>query len=144
MLYWVGKSLRHPLFPGLRATSASEAKTRQYDALAGSFHELQAAAIAGATARRAVFVTAPEGWNLPTDSQRDVLWILFQVPSYVLQLDSNGKVRAYECEARSGLHNVRSGENSMECACGRPGLAASPFPCGRADHDFAASASSAA
>jgi len=79
--------------------------------------------------RRAVFVLQNEGDPLLSDAQRDELWELFQVPVYVLLLDANHRVCAYECEAHQGLHLPRdigphrapAGLEASPCGCGRPG-----------------------
>lgn len=147
MRYWIRNSFRHPLFPGLRIAAAAQANGRRYEALAGSFHQLEKAARGGAVARCAVFIAARGGERLPTDEQRDALWNLFQVPIYFVQLDDHGRVCAYECEARDGLHMAWAESGRVECGCGRPGLlsigAATARPPSRA-HRLVASVSSAA
>jgi len=76
----------------------------------------------GATATRGVLVVQREGEHLPGEEQRAALWDWFRVPSYVVQVDGDGKVRAYECEARIGLHQAQAVDGRVECDCGRPGF----------------------
>jgi len=76
----------------------------------------------GAVVRRAVFVVHHEGEPLPSEDQQDALWDLFRVPNYVLQVDAGGRVCAYECEAREGLHTTTAADDAVQCGCGRPGL----------------------
>ena len=125
--------MRHPLFPKLPATPAARAKGI-HAALYGSFQELIAARYAGASVRRAVFVTVREGDPPLSAENRDALWEIYQAPSYVLLLDYRGRLLAYECETQSGLHVSDSGGSAWEwltgrdagdepvvCECGRPG-----------------------
>jgi hypothetical protein len=116
---------RHPFFPELAATPATEARGR-CAALAGTFRELARAAAAGVAVRRAVFVLNHADEVL-SDGERDELWRMFQVPVYALLADSAGRVVAWECEAQNGLH-VAAGSGipagmreESPCACGRPG-----------------------
>lgn len=80
--------------------------------------------------RRAVFVLQNEGDSLLSDAQRDELWDRFEVPVYVLLLDANRKVCAYECEAHQDLHltwdsaaprRIPPAIEVSPCGCGRPG-----------------------
>lgn len=122
--------IRHPLFPALSAIPASEA-SGVCAAIAGTFRELMQGYSAGARATRVVFATAGFTGPFLSDSERDRLWELFEVPAYLLILDPKGRVAAYECEAYEGLHLVDGSivpsslaGNSEEspCGCGRPGL----------------------
>ena len=122
MLSWFGPKLRHPFYPEIPATSAPEARKGSVLALWGSLHELEQAAQAGVTVRRAVFVT--HRWNqlLMTDGQRDHVWNLFEAPVYAVLLDRFGGLVAYECEAQNGLHMAAGVLESAMCNCGRPGM----------------------
>jgi len=124
MPFSFGPRIRHPFFPWLTPTPAGEAKSVS-SALYGSFPELIRAAHAGAQASRAVFVTLRQQETPLTDRQRDTLWELFQVPSFVLLLDGKRHLLAYECEAQSGLHvNPKypiASSTAAACECGRPG-----------------------
>ena len=117
-LFTFQRRIRHPFFPDLAAAPAEGARGRS-NALAGTFGELAQAAARGAEARRAVFVVTSEGGHL-SDRERNELWRLFQVPVYALLLEPGGRVTAWECEAQTGLHVAKGGEESA-CACGRPG-----------------------
>jgi len=124
MQFHIGHRIRHPFFPKLKLTPAREAKSLN-PALYGGFQELVSAGGAGARVRRAVFVTCLENVPLPSDSERDVLWEIFQVPAFAIVLDARGRVLAYECEAQGGLHvndQCSAATARMEvCECGRPG-----------------------
>jgi hypothetical protein len=121
MSLWFRPRVRHPFYPGLFATPAVEAHTRVV-ALSGAFHELEQAAAAGASAQRALFVTNRWDGASLTDAQRDRLWTLFQVPAYVMLVDGNGGLVAFECEAQNGFHVPgKAAPNSPICECGRPG-----------------------
>jgi hypothetical protein len=124
MHFSFGSRIRHPFFPGLTPIPAGEAKESS-PALFGTFAELVDAASAGAHVDRAVFVTLQESEPLPSDSDRDVLWKMFQVPAFAMLLDRKGRVLAYECEAQSGLHvspkYPMAQESAALCECGRPG-----------------------
>ncbi len=124
MHFGFGPRIRHPFFPGLTPIPAGEAKEIS-SALFGTFEELVEAAGAGAHVKRAVFVTLHEREPLPSDSDRDVLWKMFQVPAFAMLLDPKGRVLAYECEAQSGLHVSPkysvAPESAAQCECGRPG-----------------------
>jgi hypothetical protein len=98
-------------------------------AVSGTFQQLAHAALRRVQPRRAVFVLQNEGDPLLTDAQRDELWELFRVPVYVLLLDADNRVYAYECEAHQGLHLPRdigphgapSSIETSPCGCGRAG-----------------------
>jgi hypothetical protein len=98
-------------------------------ALSGTFSQLTYAGLRRVEVRRAVFVLQKENEPLLSEAQREELWQLFRVPVYVLLLDANGKVCAYECEAHQGLHLARDdrrrrilpGVETSPCGCGRPG-----------------------
>jgi hypothetical protein len=117
-------SLRHPFYPGLRVTRARAAKVR-HTVLAGSFQELADAATRGVQVTHAIFLLRDESSPPDEEARRDALWRWFQVPSFVLVVDSQGRPKAYECEAREGLHvpsPPASGEyDTRLCPCGRPG-----------------------
>ena len=124
MLFRFGPRIRHPFFPGLQATAATEAKAR-VSALYGTFEQLVRAADAGASVSRALFVLKRENEPLLSDSERDVLWSRFRAPALMLLVDSRQHVIAYECEAQSGFHvntqRVPAQESADVCECGRPG-----------------------
>ena len=125
---WFKSRVRHPLYPSVRATPAPSSVGHP-TAVSGTFQELAQAAMRRVEPRRAVFVLQHEGDRLLSDAQRDELWVHFEVPIYVLLLDSKGKVCAYECEAHQGLHlpadgvrrRVPPGSETAPCGCGRPG-----------------------
>ena len=122
---WFWPRLRHPLYPGLRITRAARAAGR-HSVVAGTFPELALAASVGACASRAVFILSDEGAPLPSPTEREQLWQWFPVPSFVMVLGADGRLKAYECEARDGLHVVdnpgRAGDPEPSlCPCGRPG-----------------------
>jgi hypothetical protein len=111
----LAKRVRHPFFPDLAADPAASARGRS-KALAGTFHELAAAAARGAEA-----LTTPA--ETLSDGQRHELWRLFQVPVYALVTGRDGSLLGWECEAQNGLHSAdREGEGV--CACGRAGAKA--------------------
>ena len=120
--------VRHPLYPSVRATPA-QASYGHPAAVSGTFQELTQAALRRVEPRRAVFVLQNEGETLLTGAQRDELWEQFQVPVYVLVLDRDRHVCAYECEAHQGLHLTPTGPprrtppgiETTLCGCGRPG-----------------------
>jgi hypothetical protein len=125
MLQRLWPRLRHPLYPKLRITRASNASGR-HAVLAGTMQELASAARTKAGALRAVFVLTGEGMPLPSSDEREQLWQWFEVPSFVLVLDRDGRLLAYECEAKDGLHIAgeerRAGPpETFPCPCGRPG-----------------------
>lgn len=124
MLFSFGLRIRHPFFPGLHPTPATEAKPLN-PALYGTFQELARAAGAGARVQRAVFVTCLEDEPVPGDSEHDALWEMFQVPAFAMLLDGKGRPLAYECEAQNGLHLSGKGglasADTIVCECGRPG-----------------------
>ena len=128
-MFWIFQPrVRHPLYPSVRATPALSSFGHPM-AVSGTFKQLAQAASRRVEPRRAVFVLQNEGDHLLTDAQRDELWEQFQVPVYVLLLDGNRRVCAYECEAHQGLHlpqgsgprRIPSGLESSPCGCGRPG-----------------------
>jgi len=116
-LFWFRRRIRHPFFPQVAAIPAAQAHGRS-KALSGTFGELARAAERGVEARRAVYVLTREGERL-SDSQRDELWRLFEVPVFAL-VERDGRLAAWECEAQSGFH-VADGGETVECACGRGG-----------------------
>lgn len=121
MSLWFRPRIRHPFYPRLFPTPAVEAQGRVV-ALSGTFHELEQAAAAGASAQRALFVL--NRWNgAPlTDAQRDRLWTLFQVPAYAMLIDGDGRMVGFECEAQNGFHVPgKAAPDSPLCECGRPG-----------------------
>lgn len=117
-------SLRHPFYPELPATPALTA-TGRHTVLAGTFKELEQAAMRGAGASHAIFVLQSEHTPPATVRQRNRLWEWFQVPVYVMVLDAGGRPAAYECEAQEGLHvalqTPAAGLDTGLCPCGRPG-----------------------
>ena len=125
MFPWLRSIPRHPLFPRLQAAPAAKA-AGWHASLTGNFQELAQAARQGARVERALFLLIEQGAPLPSGTQRDQLWKWFEVPCYVLLVNANGKVIAYECEAQDGLHLVgrrpKAGDDeSALCPCGRPG-----------------------
>ena len=121
MSLWFKPRIRHPFYPRLFITPAVEAHGRVI-ALSGTFHELEQAAAAGASAQRALLVL--NRWNgaALTDAQRDRLWTLFQVPAYAMLIDSDGRLVGFECEAQNGFHVPgEAAPDSPLCECGRPG-----------------------
>jgi len=128
MFFPFGSRIRHPFYPGLAPTPAVEAR-RPCAALYGTFRELVESNV---PVRRAVFVVYAEGEPFLKEEERDLLWGKFQVPIFVLLLDSTGRVIACECEVQDGLH-VAPGyglpgrprglprQESEICDCGRPG-----------------------
>jgi hypothetical protein len=114
--------LRHPLYPGLAVTRAASARGL-HAVLAGSFQELADAAALGARASHAVYVLDTAERPPVSPQQRERLWEWFHVPSYLLVLDSRGRLQAYECEAQQSLHvsGEAAGDLTGICACGRPG-----------------------
>jgi hypothetical protein len=129
-MFWLFRPrVRHPLYPSVKATPAVSSFGHP-TAVSGTFQQLAHAALRRVEPRRAVFVLQSEGDPLLTDAQRDELWELFQVPVYVLLLDADQRVCAYECEAHQGLHLPRDsrpprrmpvGLETSPCGCGRPG-----------------------
>jgi hypothetical protein len=128
MFHWFHSRIRHPLYPSVRATPAPTSSGRPM-AVSGTFDELAQAAMRRVEPRRAVFVLQHEGDSSLSGAQRDQLWDQFEVPVYVLLLDRDGRVCAYECEAHQGLHLPRNagrcrippGVETSLCGCGRPG-----------------------
>jgi len=121
MSLWFRPRLRHPFYPRLLTTPAAEAHGRVI-ALSGTFHELEQAAAAGATAERALLVLNRWNGDSLTGAQRDRLWTLFQVPAYAMLIDSDGRLVGFECEAQNGFHVPgKPAPDSPLCECGRPG-----------------------
>ena len=119
--------IRHPFYPGLAVRLAAVCKG-PCTGLSGTFRELTRAATAGARARRMILALHYPGTPFLSETQRDQLWQMFQVPVLAVLLDRSGHLLAYECEAQSGLHvgpqapwSARVLE-SAPCECGRPGL----------------------
>jgi len=106
------------------AARAATAKG-EHVALAGSFDELARARVAGAGARRAVFVLHYGGRQFLSAGERDALWEMFRAPVYGMLLDRDGRVLGYECEAQDGLHVP------AECAPPAGLVDAGPCSCGR-------------
>lgn len=121
MRLWFRPRIKHPFYPGLSATPAAEAHGRVI-ALSGAFLELEQAAVAGASAQRALFVINRWDSASLTNAQRDRLWLLFQVPVYAMLVDGNGGLVGFECEAQNGFHVPgNTTPDSPLCECGRPG-----------------------
>lgn len=121
MPFWFQRRIRHPFYPKLFATPAAEAQGR-FIALSGTFHQLERAATAGASAHSALFVTTRWRGSSLTEEQRDRLWTLFQVPVYAMLLDEDNRVVGFECEAQNGFHVPgKVAPDSPLCECGRPG-----------------------
>src|SRR5271157_250641 len=118
--------IRHPFYPGLPVTLAVECKG-PCAGLSGTLRELTRAASAGARARRMILALHYPGFPFLSETQRDQLWQVFQVPVFAVLLDRNGRLLAYECEAHSGLHVGPQAPwsagvlESAPCECGRPG-----------------------
>ena len=118
--------IRHPFYPGLAVTLALECKG-PCAGLSGTLRDLTRAATAGARVRRMIFALHYPGSRFLSETERDQLWEVFQVPVCAVLLDRNGRLLAYECEAQSGLHvgpqaPWSAGElESAPCECGRPG-----------------------
>ena len=119
--------VRHPFYPGLPVTLAARYKGPCVG-LSGTLHELTRAATAGARVRRMIFALHYPGSPFLSETQRDQLWQMFQVPVLAVLLDRDGRLLAYECEAHSGLHVEPQAPwsdsvlESAPCECGRPGL----------------------
>lgn len=118
--------LRHPFYPYLRLTPASQA-SGHCAALAGSCEELFQAGARGVRVESALMVLHHASSSLLGEGERERLWQTFQVPVLAIWLDGEGRVRGYECEAQKGLHidsakGLRIGRlESAPCECGRPG-----------------------
>jgi hypothetical protein len=120
MSLWFKPRVRHPFYPRFLTTPAAEARGRVV-ALSGTFHELEKAAAAGASAQNALFVLNRKNDGSLTEMQRDRLWALFQVPAYAMLVDGNGRLIGFECEAQNGFHVPgRTAPDSPLCECGRP------------------------
>ena len=122
MTFWFRPRIRHPFFPGLNPTPASEAKGRTL-ALCGAYIELEKAAAKGVSAERAVFVLIEREGPPFTASQRDRLWRIFQTPVYALLTGSDGSIAGFECEVQQGFHlpGKPAADAETVCECGRPG-----------------------
>ena len=98
-------------------------------ALYGAFEELSLASKMGLRVSRAVFPLRRAANPFLSESQRDALWKMFQVPIYALLLDARGHVVGWECETQDGIHlreDYSAGllfgnVESTLCECGRPG-----------------------
>jgi hypothetical protein len=118
--------IRHPFYPGVPVALAVECKG-SCAGLSGTLRELTRAANAGARARRMIFALHYPGSPFLSETERDQLWQVFQVPVFALLLDRRGRLLAYECEAQSGLHVGPHAPwsagvlESAPCECGRPG-----------------------
>jgi hypothetical protein len=118
--------IRHPFYPGLAVTSAAEGKGL-CTGLSGTFHELAQAATSGARARRMIIALHYPGAPFLSETERDELWRMFQVPVFAVLLDCGGRLLAWECEAQEGLHAEPRALwsagvlESAPCECGRPG-----------------------
>jgi hypothetical protein len=123
MTFWFRPRIRHPFFPGLNPTPASEAKGRTL-ALCGAYIELERAAAKGVSAERAVFVLIEREGPPFTATHRDRLWELFQTPVYAMLTGSDGSIAGFECEVQDGFHlpGKPAPEAKTVCECGRPGL----------------------
>jgi hypothetical protein len=121
--------VRHPFYRSVKPTPAASVKSdAPAQALYGAVEELAGAAVAGIRVERAVFPVRTLAEPFLSESDRDALWDMFQVPVYALLLDGNGSVIAFECEAQDGLHlkdgcaGVLFGRIELkQCECGRPG-----------------------
>jgi hypothetical protein len=98
-------------------------------AVYGAFEELSLASEMGVRVSRAVFPLRRPSNPFLTETQRDALWDMFQVPIYALLVDARGRVVGYECETQDGIHlrddyaaGLLFGNIESElCECGRPG-----------------------
>jgi hypothetical protein len=121
MPFWFQRRIRHPFYPKLFATPATEAQGRVI-ALSGTFHQLERAAADGVSAQNALFVITRLNGSSLTEAQRDHLWTLFLVPVYAMLVDEDDRVIGFECEAQHGFHVPgRVAPDSPLCECGRPG-----------------------
>src|SRR5688572_12438749 len=124
--------IRHPLFASWKTTPAAKAAGACIT-IAGTLDELAEAAARGASASHAIFTLhATEGPFL-NGLERETLWQLFQVPHYTMIVDPKGRIVAYECEAKDGLHLAEWTPTagtiaSSPCECGRPGPRWIPAP----------------
>jgi hypothetical protein len=118
--------IRHPFYPGLEVALAVECKG-PCAGLSGTFRDLARAAAAGVRVRRMVFALHYPGFPLLSETERDQLWQVFQVPVLAVLSDRNGRLLAYECETQAGLHVGPQAPwsagvlESAPCECGRPG-----------------------
>ena len=98
-------------------------------ALYGAFEDLSVASELGLRVSRAVFPLRRPANPFLTETQRDALWNMFQVPIYALLVDVRGNVVGYECETQDGMHlradyaaGLLFGNVEWKlCECGRPG-----------------------
>jgi hypothetical protein len=95
--------LRHPFYPGLTPTRARRA-AGSHQVLGGSFRQLADAPSRGARAWHAVYIVVDEKSPPAAPLQRGQLWNWFGESSFVLVLNADGGLAAYECEAENGLH----------------------------------------
>lgn len=133
MRFAIGRRIRHPFYPAVKASFARAAKGNT-PAVYGSIEDLWSAAGSGIRVDRAVFPLRRLSEPFLTDLQRESLWQVFRVPIYALLVDRAGKVIGCECEAQDGLHlcdpratGLLPGRiESKLCECGRPGLRLMP------------------
>ncbi len=122
MSFWFRSRIRHPFFPGLTLTPATEARGCVV-ALSGNYADLERASARGVSAQSVVFVLLD--WKAPsfTLGQRDRLWEIFQTPVYGILIDGEGRVAGFECEAQSGFHSPEKTDDDTNavCECGRGG-----------------------
>ncbi len=91
------------------------------EAVAGTFLHLRDLAKRGIELTHAVIVLS---WSLNEvleGVQRDFLWRSFGVPVYQQVLRRNNSLRAYECDAHSGLHVLDASTTNVDvraCPCG--------------------------
>ena len=98
------ETVEHPLLRGVWASAPNGGGC--YSAVAGPadlFLEM-VARTARPEVEFAVLVLRHPGGSPLTESARDRLWDAFRVPVYELLCGFDGKLLAYECEARCGLH----------------------------------------
>jgi hypothetical protein len=126
---WTKSSrLRHPLYPNWKPAKAEFARG-SHQVLAGTFLQLWHAGLRGAAATRALYLVIREDSSpWVAESEREMLWRLFEVPILGLLIDAQEEVLAYECEAQQGLHvnallaplQAAAFESGV-CSCGRSG-----------------------
>ena len=115
--------VRHPLFPNLTPVYAAESSGSS-EAIVGTYAELLSASARGASASHSIFPVQTSIHSALTDFERDTLWELFEVPAYVVVVNGEGRVLAFECEAQEGLHlletfTVTETLETSACECGR-------------------------
>ena len=93
------------------------------------------AGLCGSVATRAVFLELRDSSPWIADSERELLWRLFEVPVLGVLVNQRQEVLAYECEAQYGMHLNFPLESlgaarleSNVCMCGRSGSGWSPPP----------------